>query len=121
VGLFRREKTLNETLLEEADLQPIAVPIPTRVEASDHALNFIHEHGGRVYVWSDQAGLSHTETKPPDNPVDFVQLEATGFEFFQDATIASPTLWKLIYVPVFHHVDALYDGASWHGSTLGDG
>src|SRR5438876_10651317 len=49
-----------------------------KIEATRRAKEFIVEHGGNVYVWSDEDGFDHASTEQPDAQIDFVPTEADG-------------------------------------------
>jgi hypothetical protein len=106
---LRRERTLNEILLEEAGLDETLTPEPPRVDASESAVAFVRNHGGRVYVWLDASGLSHTTMAPPEHPVDFVRLDAAGFELYQDVSIETPRFWTVVHRRLLHRVSVLWE------------
>ena len=103
MGLFRRAKTLNELALETAGLVERVAPTleGTRVEASPRAIACVQQRGGRLYVWTDRAGLSRTRTSPPGGSIDFVRIPAEGFELFQDPALGSPEFWRTNTSPCF--------------------
>ena len=86
-----------------------------RIEASAKAREFIRDHGGKIYVWSDDASIDHASTKQPDSQTEFVSFEADGFTFCQDATIESPDWWKV----EFHHLPHAHVTATWDGGHFG--
>ena len=86
-----------------------------KIEASDRAKEFIVEHGGNVYVWSDESGFDHASVEPPGSEIEFVPIEADGFTFHQDAAIASPDWWTL----EFHHFPREHVTATWDGGQFG--
>jgi hypothetical protein len=86
-----------------------------KIEASDGAKEFIAEHGGNVYVWSDDTGFDHASTEPPTSGIEFVTVEADGFTFHQDATIGSPDWWQI----EFHHLPRKHVTATWDGGHFG--
>jgi hypothetical protein len=57
------------------------------VEATRDAIDFIRDHGGRLFVWVDAAGLKHVRPHPPAGVVEFVQVPCTAFELNVDASI----------------------------------
>jgi hypothetical protein len=85
-----------------------------RIDATDRAKEFIAEHGGNVYVWSDESGFDHASTEQPDGVIEFVSTPADGFTFHQDATIESPDWWKI----EFHHLPQAHVTATWDGGEL---
>jgi hypothetical protein len=90
------------------------------VVANPEAVSFIAEHGGRLYVYADAAGLKHVKTEAPNDPsIRFDQIEADGFVMYVEADIQRPETWnvKFHHVP-YHHVDVLWDG---HQPGLAEG
>ena len=85
-----------------------------KIEASERAKEFIVEHGGNIYVWSDDVGFDHASTKRPDE-IDFTAFEADGFTFHQDTTIDEPDWWKV----EFHHFPHEHVTATWDGGHYG--
>jgi hypothetical protein len=82
------------------------------VVADPEAVSFIVEHGGRLYVYADKAGLKHVKTEPPqDSSISFQQIEADGFLMYVEDDITHPKTWnvKFHHAP-YHHVDVLWDG-----------
>ena len=82
------------------------------VDAGPEAVSFIAEHGGRLYVYADKAGLKHVKTEPPQDPsIRFEQIEAPGFLMYVEDDITRPNTWnvKFHHMP-YHHVDVLWDG-----------
>jgi hypothetical protein len=89
--------------------------VQVKIEASERAKEFIAEHGGNVYVWSDDSGFDHASTERPDAEIDFTAIEADGFTFHQDATITAPDWWKV----EFHHLPREHVTATWDGGHFG--
>jgi hypothetical protein len=85
-----------------------------KIETSDRAKEFIVEHGGNVYVWSDDAGFDHTSTERPGAEIEFASTDAEGFTFHQDTTIDEPEFWKL----EFHHLPRAHVTATWDGGDI---
>lgn len=85
-----------------------------KIDATDRAKEFIVEHGGHVYVWSDDSGFDHASVERPDT-IEFVEIEADGFTFHQAARIASPDWWNIEY----HHLPREHVTATWDGGTYG--
>ena len=82
------------------------------VVADPEAVSFIAEHGGRLYVYADEAGLKHVKTEPPhEASIQFEQIEADGFLMYVGDDIVHPGVWnvKFHHLP-YHHVDVLWDG-----------
>jgi hypothetical protein len=95
---------------------------PPEIEASIEVARFVNERGGCLYIWADDSGLEHAHTEPPDQPVEFMRIPASGFTVYQDATIASPPMWKLIYRHIQPHIEARWgnvtvDAGDGSGST----
>jgi hypothetical protein len=84
------------------------------IEASERAKEFITEHGGNLYVWSDDAGFDHASTERPSAEVEFASTEADGFTFHQDTTIEAPDWWKV----EFHHFPREHVTATWDGGEI---
>jgi len=58
------------------------------VVADPEAVSFIAEHGGRLYVYADAAGLKHVKTEPPrEASIRFEQIEADGFLMYVEEDI----------------------------------
>ncbi len=92
------------------------------VVADREAVSFIAEHGGRLYVYADAAGLKHVKTNPPDDfSLKFEEIEADGFLMFVEADIVHPEVWdvKFHHLP-YHHVDVLWDGVQPGGPATAD-
>jgi hypothetical protein len=86
------------------------------IEAGEHALEFIAEHGGKLYIWIDEADFGHASPTPPDREIEWVELSEDGFTLYQDAAIGSPDWWKL----EFHHLPRAHVTAIWDGGRLGE-
>lgn len=86
-----------------------------RIDATERAKEFIVEHGGHVYVWSDDTGFDHASTEPPSSEVEFVSIEADGFTFHQEVGIVSPDWWNI----EFHHLPHEHVTATWDGGQYG--
>jgi hypothetical protein len=82
------------------------------VVADREAVAFIAEHGGRLYVYADKAGMKHVKTEPPrDSSIGFNQIEADGFLLYVEDDIDPPHTWKVKFHHLpYHHVDVLWDG-----------
>ena len=66
-----------------------------RVDASQEAIGFVQEHGGKLYVWAKTARCCHgastilqTSNEPGQRP--FRRVHADGFELFLDARLGEP-------------------------------
>ena len=89
-----------------------------RIDATDDARRFIEEHGGKVYVWAGSDEISHASPNPPDEQIEFEEVDADGFTFFQDTTIGDPEWWMLEFHHLPHaHVTATWDGGIYSSST----
>jgi hypothetical protein len=86
-----------------------------RVEATERAREFIAEHGGKLYVWSDAHEFGHAKPTPPDEPIDWVEYPAEGFTLYQDASIGEPDWWRI----EFHHLPSAHVTALWDGGRFG--
>ena len=82
------------------------------VDADPEAVRFIAEHGGRLYVYADSAGMKHVKTKRPRNAsLSFEQIEAEGFLMYVADDLAKPDTWNVKFHHLPHrHVDVLWDG-----------
>jgi hypothetical protein len=82
------------------------------VVADPEAVAFIAEHGGRLYIYTDGAGMKHVKTEPPHNAsLRFEHVEADGFLMYVQDDLAQPDTWnvKFRHLP-YHHIDVLWDG-----------
>ena len=82
------------------------------VVADREAVSFIAEHGGRLYLYADAAGLKRVKMEPPDDDsLRFEEIEANGFVMYVEADIVRPAVWnvKLRRLP-YRRVDVLWDG-----------
>jgi hypothetical protein len=89
---------------------------PMKIEATDHALEFIAEHGGKLYIWVDDSEFGHASPKPPDHAIEWVEYADDGITLFQDSSIGAPDWWRL----EFHHLPRPHVTALWDGGKLGD-
>ncbi|HWE81466.1 MAG TPA: hypothetical protein VG265_07435 [Gaiellaceae bacterium] len=90
-----------------------------KVEASEHALEFIAEHGGKLYIWTDESDFGHAKPEPPHDPstpIDWIEYAGDGWTLYQDASIGAPDWWRL----EFHHLPVAHITAIWDGGLLGD-
>lgn len=82
------------------------------VEAEPEVIRFIAEHGGRVWVYADRAGLKHVKTMQPDDlSIQFEQIDGYGFQLFVETDLVRPETWNVVlrHFP-YKHVDVLWDG-----------
>jgi hypothetical protein len=89
------------------------------VVADPDAVRFIAEHGGRVYVYADRAGMKQVKTEAPHDPsLQFEQINGYGFQLFVETDIVRPETWnvKLRHLP-HQHVDVLWDGRQPGGAV----
>ena len=62
-----------------------------KVGASREALDFIREHGGRLYVWADRRACCggtrfiRSSTEPPGKPEGFALFDLDGVELYLKA------------------------------------
>jgi hypothetical protein len=67
------------------------------VVADPEAVRFIAEHGGRVYVYADRAGLKHVKTQVPDDTsLRFEQVDGDGFQLFVESDLVAPETWTVV-------------------------
>ena len=66
-----------------------------RVEASSEAIEFVQEHGGKLYVWAKRARCCHgpltfleTSSRPGERK--FRRVDADGIELYLDARLGEP-------------------------------
>jgi hypothetical protein len=86
-----------------------------RIETTERALAFIAEHGGKLYVWSDEHDFGHAKLAPPKAPVEWVEYPEEGFTLYQDASIGDPDWWRI----EFHHLPLPHLTAVWDGGRFG--
>jgi hypothetical protein len=82
------------------------------VDADPEAVRFIAEHGGRVWVYADGAGLKHVKTMAPDDTsLQFEEIDGDGFLLFVESDLVQPETWnvELRHFP-HRHIDVLWDG-----------
>jgi hypothetical protein len=66
-----------------------------RVEASSEAIEFVQEHGGKLYVWAKRARCCHgpltfLETSSEPGERKFRRVDADGIELYMDARLGEP-------------------------------
>ena len=66
-----------------------------RVEASPETVEFVREHGGRLYVWAKRARCCHgsvtfLETSSEPGELPFRRVDAEGIELYLDARLGEP-------------------------------
>jgi hypothetical protein len=86
-----------------------------RIEASDKALEFIAEHGGKLYIWADESEIGHASVTAPDDPIDWVKYADEGLTLYQDSSVGSPDWWRI----EFHHLPRPHVTAIWDGGRFG--
>lgn len=74
-----------------------------------------------MYVWSSDAGISHTSTEPPPEAIEFVQHQADGFELLQDIRIVDPLLWRVVVEGRFPPQIKAYWNSRIPGGVIGSG
>lgn len=89
------------------------------VEVGPGVVEFVREHGGRLFVWLSESGVEH-ETARPKSGVEFIEVPGDGFTLCVDRSIDAPERWRL----VFHrfprpHVRALWNGTGGFSQTSG--
>lgn len=69
------------------------------------------QHGGRLYVYADKAGMKHVKTEPPRDPsIRFQEIQADGFLMYVEDDIEPPKTWNVRFHHLpHHHVDVLWD------------
>ena len=87
-----------------------------KIEATEHALEFIAEHGRKLYVWVDEADFGHASPTPPGDEIDWVEYPEDGFTLYQDSSIGAPDWWRI----EFHHLPRRHVTAIWDGGRFGD-
>ncbi len=82
------------------------------VEADPETVQFIAEHGGRVYVYAVGDGLKQVKTETPDDrSIQFEQIDGDGFQLFVESDLAQPETWNVVLRHFPHqHLDVLWDG-----------
>lgn len=82
------------------------------VVADPEAVEFIAEHGGRVWVYAVGEGLKHVTTDAPDDQsIRFEQLTGEGFQLFVETDLVKPETWNVVLRHLPHrHLDVLWDG-----------
>jgi hypothetical protein len=82
------------------------------VVADPDAAQFIAEHGGRVWVYADGAGMKHVKTHVPhDLSLQFEQIDGDGFQLLVESDLMQPETWNVVLHHFPHrHVDVLWDG-----------
>ena len=79
------------------------------IRADPRAVEFIRDHGGRLFVWAGDAGIEHETTRPRAG-VAFDELQADGFTLYVDRSIEMPHGWRL----VFHRFPTPHVRALWN-------
>lgn len=90
------------------------------VVADPEAVQFIAEHGGRVYVYADGAGMKHVKTNAPhDTSLQFEQIDGDGFQLFVECDLVAPETWTVVlrHLPL-RHLDVLWDGGQPGPDTM---
>jgi hypothetical protein len=90
------------------------------VIADPEAVQFIAEHGGRVYVYADRGGMKRVKTMAPDDTsLQFEQIDGDGFQLFVESGLVQPETWWVEYRHFPHrHVDVLWDGHQPGGAVV---
>ena len=90
-----------------------------RVVASEEAVAFVRERGGRLFLWPQSTGYCcpgwrlHTSTEP-DPAREFHRVPADGFELYLPVHMREPKELEL-EVRRFprRHVEGYWDGCVW--------
>ena len=81
-----------------------------QVIATRGAAEFVQEHGGRVFFWSDDVGLGRTAFVAPDRLIDFERIACDGFELNVDRTVEPPRrAWYVVYHRVLRRLEVVRD------------
>lgn len=88
---------------------------PLKIEASEKAIEYIVEHGGKLYIWADESDLGHASPRPPADPIDWIEYPEEGFTLYQDASIGEPDWWRV----EFHRLPLPHLTAIWDGGRFG--
>jgi hypothetical protein len=82
------------------------------VVGDPEALQFIAEHGGRVYVYAVGAGLKRVSTVAPDDTsIRFDRIDGDGFQLFVESDFPQPQTWNLVLRRFpRRHLGVLWDG-----------
>lgn len=81
----------------------------TWIEVGPGVAEFLHERGGRLYVWVSETGIEHETTSPKPN-IDFVEVAGDEFTLYVDRSIEPPEHWRL----VFHRLPRPHVRALWN-------
>jgi len=114
-----RSRTRLSTLMKAVEAVDHPDVRPTRIEVGPGAAEFVHERGGRLYVWVSETGIEH-ETTIPNRNIDFIEVPGDDFTLYVDRSIEPPERWRL----VFHrfprpHVRALWNGTGGFSQPVG--
>jgi hypothetical protein len=61
------------------------------IVADPEAVSFTAQHGERLYVYADAAGLKHVRTeRPHDSSIRFETIDADGFQMYVEDDIEPP-------------------------------
>ena len=86
-----------------------------KIKASEKAIEFIVEHGGKLYIWADESEFGHASPRPPDAQIDWIEYPEEGFTLFQDSSIGETDWWEIEY----HHLPYRHLTAIWDGGRFG--
>jgi hypothetical protein len=92
-----------------------------RVVARQDAVEFIREHGGRLYVWADlmrctgpNCTFFTSSIDPPEEAHEFRRFGGGGFElFFSDEGLEAPAELRLQLAGRRKRRISVYEGFSW--------
>lgn len=82
-----------------------------RIEVGPGVAEFVHERGGKLYVWVSETGIEHETTSPNPN-VDFIEIPGDDFTLYVDRSIETAERWRL----VFHRFPRPHVRALWNGT-----
>jgi hypothetical protein len=72
---------------------------------------FIRKMGGRVFLWTDSAGVKRVRLHPPHEVIVWSRLRIDEVELMVDPSIAKPNKWVVVLRRFpRRRVDVLWDG-----------
>jgi hypothetical protein len=98
-----------------------AYPQIVEIDAKPEAIEHITASGGRLFIWRDDAGLIHADTKRPGLPVAFRSVPRGDFELLQDERIPEPLLWRVVVEGFSHPRIHVYWNSRIPGGIVGSG
>jgi hypothetical protein len=85
----------------------------TVLTTDEQSVRFVQEHGGRLYVWTSEAGIEHV-TAEPQPGIDFNHIPGDGFDLYVEASIEAAHTWRLVY----HRFPRPHVRALWNGTAF---